>query len=99
MTPTTKKKQKISQNLKQTRFSFFAPEAQSVSIAGTFNEWNPSFHPLKQDKKGMWKISLPLPPGQYEYLFFVDGRWQVDPNCPNLVGNPFGTLNCVKTVE
>ena len=99
MITTSKKKPKVSQNLKQTEFSFLAPEAQRVSIGGSFNQWNPSSHPLKRDKKGIWKISLPLSPGQYEYRFFVDEEWQTDPNCPTCVENPFGTLNCVRIVE
>lgn len=99
MTPTSKKKPKVSQNLKATEFNFLAPEAKEVSIGGSFNQWNPSSHPLKRDKKGMWKISLSLSPGRYEYLFFVDGEWQSDPNCPTRVENPFGTLNCVRIVE
>ena len=66
MTTASKKKAKVSQSLKQTEFSFLAPEAQGVSIGGSFNQWNPSSHPLKRDKKGIWKIILPLSPGQYE---------------------------------
>ena len=99
MTTASKKKPKVSQSLKQIEFSFLAPEAQGVSIGGSFNQWNPSSHPLERDKKGIWKIILPLSPGQYEYLFFVDGGWQTDPNCPTCVENPFGTLNCVRIVE
>ncbi|MEM4721118.1 MAG: isoamylase early set domain-containing protein [Candidatus Methanomethylicaceae archaeon] len=99
MTPTSKKKPKVSQNLKQTKFSLLAPEAKGVSLAGTFNQWDPSTYPMKKDKKGMWKISLPLSPGRYEYRFFVDGEWQTDPNCSTCVENPFGTLNCVRIVE
>lgn len=99
MKTTSKKKPKVTQNLKKAEFSFLAPEAKRVSIAGTFNQWDPSLHPMKRDKKGMWKISLPLSQGRYEYLFFVDGEWQTDPNCSTYVENPFGTLNCVRIVE
>ena len=49
--------------------------------------------------KGIWKISLALNPGQYEYRFFVDGEWQNDPNCSSLVENPFGTTNSLKIVK
>ncbi|MGQ9510125.1 MAG: glycogen-binding domain-containing protein [Thermodesulfobacteriota bacterium] len=99
MTATSKNKSKLSQNLKKTEFSFLGPDAKGVFIGGSFNQWNPSSHPLKRDKKGAWKITLPLSPGQYEYLFFVDGEWQTDPNCSRCVENPFGTLNCVRIVE
>jgi 1,4-alpha-glucan branching enzyme len=99
MTTASKKKPKVSQSLKQAEFSFLASEAQRVSIGGSFNQWNPSSDPLKRDEKGIWKISLPLSPGQYEYRFFVDGEWQDDPKCPTHIENPFGTLNCVRIVE
>lgn len=88
-------------NPKLTKIEFIlsAPQAKSVSIAGSFNQWDLSSHPLKQDKKGVWKISFPLGPGRYEYRFLVDGEWQNDPNCSSFVENPFGTLNCLKIVE
>ena len=60
--------------LMKTEFSLSAPRAKSVFIAGSFNQWNLSAHPLKQDKKGVWKLSLPLGAGRYEYRFHVDGQ-------------------------
>jgi 1,4-alpha-glucan branching enzyme len=83
----------------KTEFSLSAPHAKSVFIAGNFNQWNHSSHPLKMDKQGTWKISIPLDPGHYEYRFFVDEEWQNDPKCSSFVENPFGTLNCLKIVE
>ena len=90
---------KKTPKLMKTEFSLSAPQATSVFIAGGFNQWNLSAHPLKQDKKGVWKISLALGPGRYEYRFFVDGEWQNDSNCQSLVENPFGTFNCLKISE
>jgi len=94
MAKTTKRNPKLM----KTEFSLSAPQATSVFIAGDFNQWNLSAHPLKQDKKGVWKISLPLGSGRYEYRFLVDGQWQNDPNCSSFIENPFGTLNCLKIV-
>jgi 1,4-alpha-glucan branching enzyme len=99
MMAASKKKTSAGQYRRQAEFSFLAPEAQRVFIGGSFNQWNPSSHPLKRDERGLWKISLPLHPGRYEYRFFVDGEWQNDPNCPTYIENPFGTLNCVRIVE
>ena len=87
----SKKKTKRSEMVKKTEFSLSAPQAQRVSIAGDFNQWNPSSYPLQQDTKGTWKISLDLKPGKYEYRFLLDGEWQNDPNCDSFVENPFGT--------
>jgi 1,4-alpha-glucan branching enzyme len=94
MTPAAKK-----EKVKKVNFTFMAPHAESVLIAGDFNDWNPTSHPMKRDKKGVWKASLNLAPGTYQYRFFVDGEWQSDPSCPDCVENQFGTLNCVKKVE
>jgi len=90
---------KKKQKLMKTEFSLSAPQAKSVFIAGNFNQWNLSSHPLKQDKNGVWKISLPLGPGRYEYRFLVDGHWQNDPDCSSFIENPFGTLNCLRIIE
>jgi len=34
----------------KTEFTLSAPQAKSAFIAGSFNSWNPSSHPLKKDK-------------------------------------------------
>jgi len=94
MTKTSKgsKTRKVS-------FEFLAPHAGSVSVAGDFNGWDSTGLPMKKDKKGLWKISLSLASGTYQYRFFVDGQWQNDPSSTSRVENPFGELNCVKRVE
>ena len=47
-------------------FTFAAPKAKKVCIAGKFNEWNTSSTPMKKGKDGTWKTKLKLAPGQYE---------------------------------
>jgi 5'-AMP-activated protein kinase regulatory beta subunit len=84
---------------KRVSFSLSAPDAEVAFLAGDFNDWNPDSHPMKRDKKGIWKVSLGLPPGTYQYRFLVDGKWQNDPNCSDSVVNPFGTFNCLRRVE
>ncbi|HBA55760.1 MAG TPA: hypothetical protein DCZ04_15250 [Syntrophorhabdus aromaticivorans] len=37
-------------NRKRITFKFHAPDAKSVHLAGNFNDWNTSFHPLSQVK-------------------------------------------------
>jgi 1,4-alpha-glucan branching enzyme len=93
------KKTKSTEKVRKTEFSLSAPQAQSVSIAADFNQWNHSSHSMKMDDEGIWRISLALNPGQYEYRFFVDGEWQNDPNCFSSVENPFGASNSLKIVK
>ena len=82
----------------KTKFEFSAPEAKEVSLAGSFNQWNPQANPMKKDKKGIWKATLALEPGKYEYRFVVDGNWENDPSCSSCVDNEFGGRNCVRVV-
>jgi len=95
MAKASKKKPKV----KKVEFRLSAPEAQKVSVAGDFNQWDTSSHSLKKGAKGIWKIFLSLSIGHYEYRFFVDGEWRNDPNSISFRENPFGTLNCLKIVE
>ena len=93
-------KSKTKKNLiKKVQFEFSAPQAQEVYLAGDFNNWDASAHPMEKDKKGVWKTSLSLKPGRYEYRFFVDGNWENDPKCSCCGPNEFGSQNCVKVVE
>ena len=79
-------------------FAYEAPEAQMVSLAGNFTNWDQAPVSLRKSKDGLWQATLSLAPGSYEYRLLVDGRWQDDPQCPARVANPFGTQNCVRTV-
>jgi 1,4-alpha-glucan branching enzyme len=83
---------------KKVIFSLKAPEASHAFLAGGFNGWDTTSHPMKKDKTGIWKISVNLDPGTYEYLFFVDGQWRADPQANECVLNPFGTNNCLRRV-
>ena len=53
---------------------------------------------MKQDKKGMWRTTVSLEPGLYEYRFVVDEEWRDDPACEERCANAFGTCNCVVRV-
>jgi 1,4-alpha-glucan branching enzyme len=99
MKTTLGKEKAKGRKTKKVDFDFSAPHAGSVSIAGDFNDWNPGSHPMKKDKKGVWKISLNLAPGTYQYRFYVDGDWQNDPGCTSRVENPFGGQNCARVVS
>ena len=94
-----KNKTRMKNPIKKVQFEFLAPAAPAVYLAGDFNNWEMSADPMKKDKKGIWKKTLSLKPGRYEYRFFVDGHWENDPSCSNCVPNEFGSQNCVRVVE
>jgi 1,4-alpha-glucan branching enzyme len=78
-------------------FSFHAPQASSVAVAGNFNNWDTQKSRLQRDGDA-WKASIPLAPGRYEYRFVVDGEWITDPNCKECVSNDYGSTNSVLVV-
>jgi 1,4-alpha-glucan branching enzyme len=84
---------------KSVTFEYFDPSATVVSLVGEFNQWNPVARPLKRTASGLWKGTLQLEPGQYQYKFVVNGqRWEEDPLNPHRVPNMQGTFNSVRTV-
>ena len=81
------------------RFQLIAPEAQQVAIAGSFSEWQPDALPLVKEDGGVWSITLPLPLGEHEYQFVIDGeRWVPDPKAHAQVDDGFGGTNSVVIV-
>jgi 1,4-alpha-glucan branching enzyme len=82
----------------KARFFLMNPRAEEISLAGSFNNWNPAATPLVHEGRGRWAIEVPLPPGRYEYQFVVDGHWQLDPSAKESVFNPLGGLNSVLVV-
>ena len=78
---------------------FIDPMAESVCIAGTFNDWRPGTTPMIHLGAGRWVKGLALPPGVYEYSLVVDGcNWMTDPRASETARNPFGGLNAVLRV-
>jgi 1,4-alpha-glucan branching enzyme len=80
------------------RFEYLNPLAQSVYLAGTFNDWHPSVTEMLAIGEGRWTKEVVLTPGRYEYRLVVDGLWLENPNCPVSTPNPYGERNSVLTV-
>jgi 1,4-alpha-glucan branching enzyme len=80
------------------RFEFTHPGAKSVSVAGTFNNWQPEAKTLHPSIAGKWLKETALKPGVYEYCFIVDGHWLPDPQAKETVANPFGGRNSILKV-
>ncbi|HAM50503.1 MAG TPA: hypothetical protein DCP92_07320 [Nitrospiraceae bacterium] len=82
------------------QFFYSAPAAKSVTIAGSFNHWDPDQAMLtKPSNEGVWTIVLPLSPGRYEYRFVINGKeWVLDPSVPS-VDDGLGGKNSVLFIE
>ena len=90
-------------------FRYKAPAARQVNVAGEFNNWlgtanggrlDPNIDAMSDlDDDGIWEITLPLPPGRYQYKFVVDQvDWQSDPANPESFEDGFGGLNSILVV-
>jgi 1,4-alpha-glucan branching enzyme len=89
---------KNSSNGQKQTFTFTAPDALSVQLAGDFTQWQAKAIAMKREFGGVWKATVALPPGAHHYRFIVDGQWQDDPDCTVRVPNPFRGYNAVRHV-
>jgi 1,4-alpha-glucan branching enzyme len=84
---------------KTVEFTFLAPDAKEVFLAGEFNSWdNQSLH-MKKNKGGVWKAKVKLSPGRYEYKFFADNVWVESLPGVEQVSNGLGTKNFIVWVR
>lgn len=73
------------------------PLAKQVILSGSFNNWHEQA--IKMVKHGdVWKLTMKMPPGIYEYKFIVDGNWITDPDNPFSVINQHDTYNSILVV-
>ena len=84
---------------RRVSFSFEAAEAREVILVGDFNNWDPRKHAMNNDGHGTWNKTVMLALGRYEYKFFVDGDWRIDPKSSQTCSNCFGTQNSVINLE
>ena len=72
---------------------------RSVCLSGDFNGWATDSHCLQRDGR-TWKIQLFLSPGQYRYVFILNGnQWETDPRALLMEEDGFGRKNSVVVVE
>jgi len=95
-TPTV---EKVSDNGEQvwTRFVYIDKEAESVSVAGDFSDWNP-IELTRQNLNGqqVWTGLVPMDRGEHRYMFIKNGeKWVTDPLAPVQQDDGFGNKNAV----
>ena len=71
---------------KPVNFICRAAEAKEVFIAGDFNDWHPTSHPMRQQPDGAWQIFVPLNHGHHHYRYLVDGKPTLDPHAQGVGG-------------
>jgi len=62
------------------RFAVWAPNANSVSVVGDFNDWDPTADPLSPvDGTGIWEGIVDGATVGQRYKYNLDGREKADP--------------------
>ncbi len=80
-----------------TRFVYTNDTADSVAVAGDFSDWEPiPLSPHTVNGETVWTGFVPVPRGEHEYQFVIDGeRWVTDPLAPVKQDDGFGAKNAV----
>ncbi len=73
----------------------------AVAVAGSFNAWNATANPLKDDDKdGVWSAVYDLAPGRIEYKFVINGdQWFTDENAAETSSDGFGGNNAILVLK
>ncbi len=73
-------------------FTVPAKEAEAVSVAGEFNNWDVKANTLKKLKNGTFKGTLNLPKdNRFEFKYVVDGNWSVETEADGLQWNEYAS--------
>lgn len=77
---------------------FQLPEAVTVNVAGSFNDWDPTALSMNRTDHGDWVLDLCLAPGRHEFRLVVDGVWADAVGATEYVENIHGSRNAVLIV-
>lgn len=82
------------------QFTLKAIGAQSVAVAGDFNQWSPEANLLRETgENGVWTGLIAVSAGVHKYMFVVDGsEWVTDPAAEAYIDDGFGMRNAVVAV-
>ena len=75
----------VDSNSRTLHFSFMAPPGETITVGGSFNNWDPFMYEMKETRTGFYTLTLNLPPGTYQYVFYYRGEKYPDPNNNNRV--------------
>lgn len=90
----------IRKGRRQVTFVYQPEKAcRRVQLAGSFNDWQPEQGQMRKQKDGTFRKRLELPPGEHRYKFLVDGQWVEDQAAEDRAANPFGSQDCLVTIE
>lgn len=74
------------EGVRGTRFSVWAPNAESVQVCGGFNHWDKNSHPMMPREGGVWELFVPGVGEGEIYKYFVRSRLNL---YQNMKADPF----------
>ncbi|MFN8674632.1 MAG: S8 family serine peptidase [Candidatus Sericytochromatia bacterium] len=81
-------------------FYYVDPNAKSVAVAGSFNNWNKNSDLLVKEGKSLWKLEKEINKiGSYRYKFVIDGNiWTYDKENDNKEYDGFNGYNNILNI-
>lgn len=71
-----------------------------LNLFGSFNSWNRDEFPMTDpDGDGVFSVTIPVEPGNYQYRFFADGVELTDPKAEDSTSNGFGGYNSLVLIK
>lgn len=67
-----------------------------IFVCGDFNDWSANSLQMRQDRDGVWRASIDLPPNQqFEFRYLIDGNWQTDYHADGWSDSGYGSENSI----
>ena len=85
------------QKQQQKSYTFTWNEnGEEVKIAGSFSNWKEQYTLQKDPSDNIFKLTLKLNSGKYEYKFIVDGEWKCAEGQPKITDEKGNTNNIIE---
>ena len=87
-------------NLVNITFRVRVPDAKTVYVMGSFNQWGDVPEQLRNTGNGLFTLTLKLKPGIYQYVYKVDDNEILsDPHARLYTQDGFGQRNAILIVK
>ncbi len=83
----------------KVRFIYKGKSGQKVRLGGSFTNWDSWIYELTEVQPGLYMLDLPLPPGTYEYAYYIGMNSYVDTSNPQRVWSADGKAASQITVN
>jgi len=83
----------------KTTFRFRHATDGPVFLVGDFCNWQPDHLPMRRVSDHEWTLMLRLPPGTYEFRYYVSGHWFTDYAAFGIAQNAFKDYNSVLRIH